>query len=148
MERTTALPPVEMSGLGRPLRVVQVVRQYTPSRGGLEDVVSNLSRSLSRRGFEVRVVTLDRLFRAPDQVLPTREVIDGIEVVRIPWRGSSRYPIAPQVFRLIGDADLVHVHGIDFFYDALAWTRPFHRKPMIGTTHGGCFHTRNHAALK
>lgn len=148
MERTTALPPVEMSGLGRPLRVVQVVRQYTPSRGGLEDVVSNLSRSLSRRGFEVRVVTLDRLFRAPDQVLPTREVIDGIEVVRIPWRGSSRYPIAPQVFRHIGDADLVHVHGIDFFYDALAWTRPFHRKPMIATTHGGFFHTRNHAALK
>lgn len=148
MEGTTALPPADMSGRGRPLRVVQVVRQYTPSRGGLEDVVSNLSRSLAARGFQVRVVTLDRLFRAPDQMLPALEVIDGIEVVRIPWRGSSRYPIAPQVFRHIGDADLVHVHGIDFFYDALAWTRPFHRKPMIATTHGGFFHTNNHAALK
>jgi alpha-1,3-mannosyltransferase len=80
--------------------------------------------------------------------LPAHELIDGVEVVRIPWRGSSRYPLAPQVFRHIADADLVHVHGIDFFYDALAWTRPFHRKPLIATTHGGFFHTRNHAALK
>lgn len=148
MDRTTASPLPATSVGGRPLRVVQVVRQFTPSRGGLEDVVSNLSRSLVNRGLDVRVVTLDRLFRSPEALLSKREVIDGIEVVRIPWRGSSRYPIAPQVFRHIGDADLVHVHAIDFFFDALAWARPFHRKPLIATTHGGFFHTNKHAGLK
>ncbi len=148
MENMTASEAPIRGRLSKEIRVVQVVRQYTPSRGGLEDVVANLSRSLCDRGFAVRVVTLDRLFRAPDQILPAHELIDGVEVVRIPWRGSSRYPLAPQVFRHIADADLVHVHGIDFFYDALAWTRPFHRKPLIATTHGGFFHTRNYAALK
>ncbi len=128
--------------------VVQVVRQYPPSRGGLEDVVSNLSRLLLKRGFRVRVVTLDRLFVDPETTLPAHDVIDGVEVVRIPWKGSSRYPVAPQVFRHIGDADLVHVHAIDFFFDALAWTRPFHGKAMVVTTHGGFFHTKNYAAIK
>lgn len=132
---------------GSPL-VVQVVRQYPPSRGGLEDVVSNLSRLLLKRGFRVRVVTLDRLFVDPGTRLPAHDVIDGVEVVRIPWKGSSRYPVAPQVFRHIADADLVHVHAIDFFFDALAWTRPFHGKPMVATTHGGFFHTKNYAAIK
>ncbi|NBB49375.1 glycosyltransferase [Rhizobium sp. CRIBSB] len=148
MESMTASRSSGATGGKRAPRILQVVRQYAPSRGGLEDVVANLSRSLAGRGFEVRVLTLDRLFRAPENLLPAHETIDGVDVVRIPWRGSSRYPVAPQVFRHLADADLVHVHGIDFFYDALAWTRPFHRKPLIGTTHGGFFHTQTYASLK
>ncbi len=144
----TASRSTGATGGKRAPRILQVVRQYAPSRGGLEDVVANLSRSLVGRGFEVRVLTLDRLFRAPENLLPTHETIDGVDVVRIPWRGSSRYPVAPQVFRHLADADLIHVHGIDFFYDALAWTRPFHRKPLIATTHGGFFHTQTYASLK
>ncbi|MBX4907405.1 MULTISPECIES: glycosyltransferase family 4 protein [Rhizobium] len=128
--------------------IVHVVRQFLPNRGGLEDVVANLSRQTRRRGYRVRVVTLNSLFTAPEDKLPACENIDGIEVVRIPWSGSSRYPLAPQVFRHLGDADLVHVHAIDFFFDALAWGRMLHGKPMIVTTHGGFFHTRKYAAIK
>ncbi|MGO8586944.1 glycosyltransferase, partial [Rhizobium ruizarguesonis] len=76
-----------------------------------------------------------------------REDIDGIEVVRIPWSGTSRYPLAPQVFRHLADADLVHVHAIYFFFDALAWGRLLHGRPMIVTTHGGLFHTRKYATI-
>ncbi|RFB87938.1 glycosyl transferase family 1 [Rhizobium leguminosarum bv. trifolii] len=128
--------------------IVHVVRQFLPNRGGLEDVVANLARQTLRQGYRVRVVTLDSLFTAPEDKLPAREDIDGIEVVRIPWSGSSRYPLAPAVFRHLADADLVHVHAIDFFFDALAWGRLLHRKPMIVTTHGGFFHTRKYAAIK
>ncbi|WP_411196923.1 glycosyltransferase family 4 protein [Rhizobium sp.] len=128
--------------------IVHVVRQFLPNRGGLEDVVANLGRQTVRRGYRVRVVTLDSLFTAPEDRLPPRENINGIEVVRIPWSGSSRYPLAPQVFRHLGDADLVHVHAIDFFFDALAWGRLLHGKPMIVTTHGGFFHTRKYATIK
>lgn len=127
---------------------VEVVRQYAPSRGGLEDVVAQLSRQLLARGFRVRVVTLDRLFLAPDNVLPARETIDGVEVVRIPFSGSTRYPFAPQVFRHLADADIVHVHAVDFFFDALAWGFLLHRRPLVATTHGGFFHTRKFSALK
>jgi alpha-1,3-mannosyltransferase len=128
--------------------VTHVVRQFLPNRGGLEDVVANLCRELPALGYRTRVVTLDRLFVAADKVLPAHETIGGIEIVRIPWRGSSRYPVAPQVFRHLSDADIVHVHAIDFFYDALALGWPLHRKPMIATTHGGFFHTQKYAALK
>ncbi|MFL5018666.1 MAG: glycosyltransferase family 4 protein [Rhizobium sp.] len=128
--------------------IVHVVRQFLPNRGGLEDVVANLARQTVRRGYRVRVVTLDSLFTAPEDKLPLREDIDGIEVVRIPWSGTSRYPLAPQVFRHLADADLVHVHAIDFFFDALAWGRLLHGKPMIVTTHGGFFHTRKYATIK
>lgn len=127
---------------------VQVVRQYLPNRGGLEDVVANLSRQLLARGLRVRVVTLDRLFSEPGRILPARETIDGVEVVRIPFSGSTRYPLAPQVFRHLGDADIVHVHAVDFFFDALAWGWALHRRPMVATTHGGFFHTTRYAALK
>ncbi|WP_064819259.1 glycosyltransferase family 4 protein [Rhizobium phaseoli] len=141
--RVHARPQLETGPL-----IVHVVRQFLPNRGGLEDVVANLARQTVRRGYRVRVVTLDSLFTAPKDKLPAREDIDGIEVVRIPWSGTSRYPLAPEVFRHLADADLVHVHAIDFFFDALAWGRLLHRKPMIVTTHGGFFHTRKYAAIK
>jgi alpha-1,3-mannosyltransferase len=128
--------------------IVQVVRQYPPGQGGLEDVVSSLSRELVRRGFRVRVVTLNRLFSDPKRPLPAYEVVDGVEVVRIRYRGSNRYPVAFSVFRHLGDADLVHVHGVDFFFDALALGCFMHGAPMVATTHGGFFHTRKFAAIK
>ncbi|EJC68578.1 glycosyltransferase [Rhizobium leguminosarum bv. viciae WSM1455] len=142
-DRARAKPQLETAPL-----IVHVVRQFLPNRGGLEDVVANLARQTVRRGYRVRVVTLDSLFTAPEDKLPLREDIDGIEVVRIPWFGTSRYPLAPQVFRHLADADLVHVHAIDFFFDALAWGRLLHGKPMIVTTHGGFFHTQKYATIK
>ncbi|MGO8087898.1 glycosyltransferase [Rhizobium leguminosarum] len=142
-DRVRAKPQLETAPL-----IVHVVRQFLPNRGGLEDVVANLARQTVRLGYRVRVVTLDSLFTAPEDKLPLREDIDGIEVVRIPWFGTSRYPLAPQVFRHLADADLVHVHAIDFFFDALAWARLLHGKPMIVTTHGGFFHTQKYATIK
>ncbi|NKK79691.1 glycosyltransferase family 4 protein [Rhizobium leguminosarum] len=142
-DRARAKPQLETAPL-----IVHVVRQFLPNRGGLEDVVANLARQTVRRGYRVRVVTLDSLFTAPEDKLPLREDIDGIEVVRIPWFGTSRYPLAPQVFRHLTDADLVHVHAIDFFFDVLAWGRLLHGKPMIVTTHGGFFHTQKYATIK
>lgn len=128
--------------------IVHVVRQFLPNRGGLEDVVYNLARHSLQAGYRVRVVTLNSLFSDREHLLPARETIDGIEVVRIPWRGSTRYPVAPSVLNHIGDADLVHVHAIDFFFDFLALTRPIHGRKMIATTHGGFFHTQRFAAIK
>lgn len=133
-------------GTGR--LIVHVVRQFTPSRGGMEDVVANLGQQLLKRGLRVRIVTCNTLFKEPGRTLPAHEIIDGLEIVRIPWSGSSRYPVALGVFNQIRDADLVHVHGIDFFYDALALGWLFHRKPMVVTTHGGFFHTQKYRRIK
>jgi alpha-1,3-mannosyltransferase len=131
------------------MEVVHVVRQYKPMVGGLEDTVYNLCVNLVKHhDIKVRVITLDRLFLAPDKKLPRHEILDGIPVTRISYFGSSRYPIAPQVLREICTASLVHVHAIDFFFDYLALTSVLHRKPLVASTHGGFFHTTFASRLK
>jgi alpha-1,3-mannosyltransferase len=92
---------------------------------------------------------LNRLFRAKRRgVLPARQMIDGAEVIRVPFVGSPRYPLAPSVIKFVRDADIVHVHAIDFFFDYLAWTKPLHGRKLIVSTHGGFFHTRYAARFK
>jgi alpha-1,3-mannosyltransferase len=131
------------------MRIVHVVRQFYPSVGGIESVVVALAAAQVAAGHSVRVVTLDRLFNAPDRnKLPARDRVGGAEVVRIPFFGSTRYPIAVSVLRHLGEADIVHVHAIDFFFDFLAWTKPLHRKRLVVSTHGGFFHTQYAARLK
>jgi alpha-1,3-mannosyltransferase len=136
------------SNMGGATRIVHVVRQFLPNRGGLEDVVANLCKEQLRMGLAPSVVTLDRLFSRPDVMLPHEEVIDGIPIRRIAYFGSSRYPLAPSIFACLGDADIVHVHAIDFFFDALAIGWLLHRKPLVATTHGGFFHTADFSGLK
>ena len=129
--------------------IVHVVRQFHPGVGGLEKVVLELATAQAKAGNRVRVVTLNRLFNDPNrQKLPASQRLDGIEIRRVPFFGSTRYPIAPAVIRHIRDADLVHVHAIDFLFDYLAWTKPLHRKTLIASTHGGFFHTKYAALLK
>lgn len=129
--------------------IVHVTRQFWPSIGGLESVVHELATAQVASGHRVRIVTLNRLFQSKDtQSLPAREVIDGAEVIRIPFVGSTRYPLAFSSISFIKDADIVHVHCIDFFFDYLAWTKPLHRRRLIVSTHGGFFHTQFAAPLK
>lgn len=132
-----------------PIKVAHVVRQYYPSVGGMEDVVQNIAQYQRACGdFEPKIVTLNRLFKNSARTLNSKESQGGIEIERLPYRGSSRYPLCPLVLQSIRDADLVHVHGIDFFFDYLAATRHIHRKPLVASTHGGFFHTNFMAGLK
>ena len=130
------------------MRIAHVTRQFTPAVGGLENVVHNLAKAQASTGHQVRVITLNRTFSNPTALLPEHDNIDGIEVVRIPFWGSRRYPIAPTVLRHLKGADVVHVHAIDFFFDFLAITSFIHRRPLVVTPHGGFFHTRFAAQLK
>lgn len=125
-----------------PTNVTHVVRQYLPSIGGMEEVVRNIAMHQARSGqYGTRIITLDRLFRNTSERLPAREEIGGIEVIRLPYYGSSRYPVCPGILNHLGSADVVHVHGVDFFYDFLAATKWLHKRPLVLSTHGGFFHT-------
>lgn len=124
------------------INVTHVVRQYLPSIGGMEEVVRNIARHQVRQGHKAtRIITLDRLFRNTDEQLPARDQLDGIDIIRLPYRGSTRYPLCPSVLKHLGDSDLIHVHGVDFFYDFLAATKWLHKRPLVLSTHGGFFHT-------
>jgi len=130
------------------MRVAHVVRQYLPSIGGMEEVVRSLAQHQLKNGLQPFIITLNKVFREPDNTLISEEIIDGVPVYRLPYSGSERYPIAPSVLSYIKDADLVHVHGIDFFYDYLALTKVLHQKPLVASTHGGFFHTAFASKLK
>lgn len=123
------------------MRILHVVRQFKPGIGGLEDYVFNLSRQQSRAGNAVKIVTLNRLFTDGKHRLPTRQSIDACDIVRIGYSGSRRYPLAPAVLAHFRDCDIIHIHGIDFFFDFAAWTRFLHLRPMVASTHGVFFHT-------
>ena len=129
--------------------IVHVVRQFHPAVGGIESVVRELASAQVAAGHRVRIVTLNRLFKAEDrETLATRDAINGAEIIRIPFFGSPRYPIALSAIKFLDKADVVHVHAIDFFFDFLAWTKPFHRRKLVVSTHGGFFHTQYAARLK
>ncbi len=130
------------------MKIVHVVRQYYPFVGGLEFVVHDLARAQVAAGDDVSVVTLRRRLGDSRESLPEHEVIDGVEVTRIGHVGSRRYPIAPAVIRHLGQADIVHVHAIDFFFDFLSLSNYFLRKTLVVSTHGGFFHTQKFAGLK
>jgi len=130
------------------MRITHVVRQFHPAIGGMENVVENLASAQRAKGHQVRIVTLDRVFNAAKpHRLPAHEWFNGFEIVRVPYFGSKRYPIALSALRHVRDADIVHVHGVDFFLDYLAWTAPFHRRKLVVSTHGGFFHTGFAAGL-
>lgn len=131
------------------LNVVHVIRQYYPSVGGMEDVVRNIAACQLATGTQTAsVVTLDRLFRNSGERLQKNDVISDVPVTRLPYRGSTRYPLCPTVLSAIREADVIHVHGVDFFYDYLALTRIAHRRPLVVSTHGGFFHTEFAGRLK
>jgi alpha-1,3-mannosyltransferase len=131
------------------MKIVHVVRQYLPSIGGMEEVVRNLAQQQAMQGvYTPSVLTLNRVFRATETALPQAETLDGISVRRLAYTGSERYPLCPQVALALRGADLVHVHGIEFFFDFLALMRPLLGKPLIASTHGGFFHSGYARRLK
>ncbi len=132
------------------MKILHVVRQYYPSVGGLENFVASLAMQQINGGHEIEVLTLDRSFAEPDKILAGYEVHEGVRIIRIPYFGSKRYPIAFQCLKLIKEssADIVHVHAIDFFFDFLALTKFIHKKTLVCSTHGGFFHTNSESKLK
>ena len=130
--------------------IVHVVRQFHPGVGGLETVVLELASAQVKRrtprsrrdpGPAVRRNQAGKNCPPPRPSTASRSFAFLISA-------RSRYPIAPSVLRHIKDADLVHVHAIDFFFDYLAWTKPLHGRTLVVSTHGGFFHTPYAARLK
>lgn len=127
---------------GTSLKIIHVTRQFAPGVGGLENFVRDLATKQVRDGHDVRTISLDRIFNTDNAApLPATELREGIKIRRIPFIGPKRYPIAPAVLGHLDDADIVHVHAVDFFCDFLSFTRLLHRKRLVLTTHGGFFHT-------
>ncbi|MGY0564654.1 MAG: hypothetical protein ACW7DQ_14375, partial [Paraglaciecola chathamensis] len=75
------------------MRILHIVRQYSPAVGGLEGFVKSLVAEQRQQGLDVEVLTLNRVFHT-DALLPDYEIIDDVPVTRIGFKGSYKYPLA------------------------------------------------------
>ncbi len=99
------------------MQIHHVTPHFAPDRGGVEDFVLRLSRFLMERGHDVVVHTSRR--SQTGQILPERDVVDGIEVRR--YANVLRLGYYWTLFRpRIPEGAVVHLHG----YGLLAndWT--------------------------
>ena len=124
------------------MKVLHAVHHFAPCVGGLERVALDSCLALKARGHDCRVVCLDKCSKA-ETVLPAKENVQGIEVQRVPFFDLNYYKVAPRILEAAEGVDLIHVHGIGFFSDWFLLTKFLHRKPVVVSTHGGVFHTRN-----
>jgi glycosyltransferase involved in cell wall biosynthesis len=115
------------------VRVLFVLEYFPPHVGGVETLFALLAAGLRRRGLDVTVLTL----ALPGA--PGREVMDGVEVVRLRApRRLRRYAFTalalPAVWREARRADIVHTTT----YNAAlpAWLGGvLRRRPVVCTVH-------------
>lgn len=117
------------------MNIVFFSRLFYPHIGGVEKHVLEISRILIKKGHKVTVVT-----EKHSQDLKAKEIIEGIEVLRIPnlrdgklkkfkiwnWLLSNR--------KIIKNADIIHCHDVFFWY--LPFRILYFNKPVFTTLHG------------
>lgn len=119
-----------------PKRLLFVTPRYFPSVGGVQNHVYQVASRLARSGMEVTVLTTD-----PGKRLPSEEVVDEIQIRRVPaWPANGDYYLAPQIYSIItnGSWDLIHVQSYHTFVAPFAMLAARHaRIPFVVTFHGG-----------
>jgi glycosyltransferase involved in cell wall biosynthesis len=119
------------------VRILQVTSAYYPELqfGGPPQTIHDLSRGLTERGDDVRVVT----FHSEQHRLRGQQLVDGIVVDYIPWLGSGSWRI-PLSRRSLAEAvrwsEIIHCYGLYNLLCPLAAflgsrrERPFLLEPM------------------
>lgn len=115
------------------MRILEVVVRFHPYVGGVENTVLEVGRRLAGHGHEVRVVCADEPAGSPPRV-------DGIGVVRLPWRGkignTNICPGLKAALRSEPRPDILHTHlPTALFADAAAGLAAATGIPLVLTYH-------------
>ncbi len=128
------------------LKILHVVRQFHPSKGGLETYVNELASRQSAT-CDVTVLTLNRVFGKSSR-LPAFESAETMTVIRVPFIGGRRLFLPFIRPALLRGYDVVHIHGADQLLDVIAMMSEFMPMRLHMTTHGLYFHTEVLANVK
>lgn len=117
------------------MRILTVLTYYRPHTSGLTIYAERLARALTQRGHEVTVMTTQY-----DSRLPTREQMDGVNVLRVPVAlRLSKGVIAPTfgwvATRMVSEHDVVHLHLPQFDAPGVAFRGRLFGKPSVLTYH-------------
>ena len=137
-------PRTNSARTSRPLRILHVCRRYQPFVGGTEKYVHDLALAQLQAGHKVTIFTLDRDVTGPRRGLPRQETLDGLEVVRVPGRGSAKLAVTYRpdcLVRAIRGHDVVHFHDLRFALTTGVLGASLARRPSLFHTHGLIFHS-------
>lgn len=130
------------------MKVLHISRRFHPLTGGTERHVAEITRRLSARGVDSRVLTLKRdvLGRG---VLPDTGRHGAVEIHRVPHIGGHKKPLPLKIpLSLFQWADVVHSHDPRLFYETTLVLKPFLRYKVVFSTHGFLLHTSDVQLLK
>lgn len=130
----------------RRVRVLHVVRQFEPSKGGLETYVKELA-TRQAASHDVTVLTLNRVF-GDGRRLAGLETIEGLTVLRVPFVGFRRLFLPFLGPGKLKTYDIVHVHAADQLLDVVSALGRLIPAKLFMTTHGLFFHTETLALVK
>lgn len=123
------------------MRILIRTELYRPTLGGVQSHVELLAKGLARRGHEVLVLTERQSVREP-----SRETIDGVQIVRTPGYGTDDRALVagiasgiPAFIRNALRYDLWHTHVL--FAAVPAWIARMlgRRRPHVITLHTSRF---------
>jgi alpha-1,3-mannosyltransferase len=130
------------------MKILHFCHSFWPYYGGTGEIVGNLVLNLKKKGIEGEVVCFRKSI---DGKIHNEKTIRGIKTKRLnSFNLHKVYPVSfgaiKEFFRK--DIDIIHVHTTGFLADAALLLKPFHRKKVIVSTHGGIFHTKEPVVLK
>ena len=117
------------------MKILIALTYYRPHISGLTIYAERLAKAFAHRGHQVTVLTSQY-----QKHLPKNEIVDGVEVVRVPvWFRLSKGVIMPSIgwiaTRLIREADAVQLHLPQFDAAGLALRGRLFKKPTLLTYH-------------
>jgi glycosyltransferase involved in cell wall biosynthesis len=117
------------------MRILFVLTYYRPHVSGLTIYVERLAREMARRGHEVTVLTSQY-----ERWLPQHEVMDGVNVVRVPVlfrvsKGVIMPTMGLWATRLVRQSDVISLHLPQFDAAGVALRGRWRRKPAVLTYH-------------
>ncbi len=117
------------------MKILEVLTYYRPHISGLTIYVERLSKALARQGHEVVVFTSQY-----ENNLKLQEIRDGVQIVRVPVafrvsKGVIMPKFGPWAWKMVNQADIVHLHLPQFDAPGVAFRGRLYRKPVVLTYH-------------
>lgn len=124
------------------MKILHICRRFYPCAGGTENYIYEISKNLIQDGIECRILTLDYDFFNKKRKFKKYEILDGIEIFRIPAAGHYKKPIPLRLpFFLFKWADIIHIHDVRFLYETVLLFKKVFGYKIVFSTHGFLLHT-------